>query len=108
MLAICIPIYNQDVTLLIAELEKQIKGVNHPIEIVLIDDASQANYKSLNEPLSNRHTYIELKENIGRSRIRNLFLKYTSATYLLFLDCDALIHQPDFLKIHPCFRKGNN
>lgn len=98
MLAICIPIYNQDVTRLIAELEKQIKGVNHPIEIVLIDDASQANYKSLNEPLSNRHTYIELKENIGRSRIRNLFLKYTSATYLLFLDCDALIHQPDFLK----------
>jgi GT2 family glycosyltransferase len=34
--------------------------------------------------------YVELEQNIGRARIRNLFLQYARYDYMLFLDCDSL------------------
>jgi len=97
MLAICIPIYNQRIEPLLNALEQQIAAINYPIEIVLIDDASDAAIQQLNIDSASKHRYIVLEQNIGRSRIRNLFLKHTSADYLLFLDCDALVQNESFL-----------
>ncbi|NJO91960.1 MAG: glycosyl transferase family 2, partial [Chloroflexia bacterium] len=44
------------------------------------------------------HTiYLELQKNIGRSAIRNSFLKYAKFENLLFLDCDTRIQNNNFI-----------
>ncbi len=96
MLAVCIPIYNFDVTELATQLEQQI--TTSPFEILLIDDCSLQEYKSINHTICKKHTYIELDKNIGRAKIRNLFLSYSSADYLLFLDCDSKITSNSFIE----------
>lgn len=98
MISICVPIYNFNVNKLVTELSKQIKACSIPIELVLIDDCSSEEYKTLNKEVCKIHKYIELEKNIGRSKIRNLFLKYTSFDYLLFLDCDSLIISDQFIQ----------
>ncbi len=96
MLTICIPVYNFNISPLVNELTKQAKSLDIPIEITVIDDCSQL-YKKENEVVCELHSYIELEENIGRSKIRNLFLKHAKYEYLLFLDCDSLVENPLFL-----------
>jgi glycosyltransferase involved in cell wall biosynthesis len=97
MLSICIPIYNFDVNPLVSALGKQMNMLGDDIELILIDDASNESFKEKNEVTCSKYDYIKLKENIGRSSIRNLFLKYAQFDYLLFLDCDSLIIDDDFL-----------
>tara|TARA_R110002049_G_scaffold246382_2_gene420458 strand:- start:330 stop:1229 length:900 start_codon:yes stop_codon:yes gene_type:complete len=99
MLTICIPVYNFDITPLIISLEKQLATITEDVKLVLIDDASGEEFKRLNKEVSERHHYIELFENIGRSKVRNLFLKHSNSPYLLFLDCDVII-QPNFIKAY--------
>lgn len=98
MLSICVPIYNINVTHLVNSLHYQAKQLQVPYEIVLIDDKSNDFFKNENRIVCNQFNYIELPENIGRAKIRNLFLKYTSYTYLLFLDCDSEIISDFFLQ----------
>jgi glycosyltransferase involved in cell wall biosynthesis len=97
MITICIPIYNFNVTPLINELSQQAKRVNVPYEIILIDDCSSEEFKQINEQACKKEVYIQLDKNIGRAKIRNLFLKYAKYDNLLFLDCDALIISKDFV-----------
>ena len=98
-LSVCIPIYNSDVRALVNTLCAQIAALPEAkIDIVLIDDASVPEYTKSNvfsEPVVQ---FIALPQNIGRSRIRNAFLKYTDADYLLFLDGDSTIQDPLFFK----------
>lgn len=100
MLAICIPIYNQFVADLVKELHKQGEKYTSLFEIILIDDCSDELYKSENKKLDDYESvkYIELTENIGRAKIRNLFLEHTKSNYLLFLDCDSLIAEDSFVE----------
>lgn len=106
MISICVPVYNFDLTLLLNELTNQAKSLEVPFEIIVIDDCSQ-NFKEINKKLCEAFNYIELEENIGRARIRNLFLNYAKYDYLLFLDCDSLIGDSDFLtKYVECIDKG--
>lgn len=97
MISICIPIYNFDVTPLVRELSKQGKLLTVPYEIIFIDDCSKEEFRLINNKACKEVTYIQLSENIGRSKIRNLFLTYTKYENLLFLDCDSLIVLGDFL-----------
>ena len=97
MLSICIPIYNFDVRPLVSDLALQMKNLDYAMELILIDDASKSHYKDLNESVCSNHQYIKLDNNIGRSSIRNLFLKYSKSDYLLFLDCDSLIIDKHFI-----------
>ena len=99
MISICIPIYNFDVRELVQDLISQ---VDNDIEIILIDDASTNNsIKQVNRDLiEDRVVFIELEENIGRSRIRNLFLKYAKNEFLLFLDCDSKIINNQYVKLY--------
>jgi glycosyltransferase involved in cell wall biosynthesis len=97
MLTICIPVFNYDIRSLIDELSQQLHAVDVPVEMIIIDDCSTEFYKDSNKTTCQHHTYIELSENIGRARIRNLFLKHATYDYLLFLDCDALVKRPSFL-----------
>jgi len=97
MITICIPIYNFNVTALIEELSQQAKILSVPYEIILIDDCSSEKFKMINEQVCKKETYVQLDKNIGRARIRNLFLIYSKYDNLLFLDCDSLIISKDFL-----------
>ena len=84
MLAVCIPVYNQDVSVLVDALLKQVKLQVDQVSIVVIDDASSERYLAQYEALPETVKVIKLKKNIGRSRIRNTFLLHTNEPYLLF------------------------
>ena len=104
LLSICIPTYNNDIGVLLEALALQAEG-REDVEIVCIDDHSDQPYYEINSDVAEkiekkgqcRIKYIFLPENVGRSRIRNLFLRYVDAEYMQFLDCDATIENPDFI-----------
>ncbi len=98
MISICIPIYNFDVRPLVGELARQIELAGKACEIVCIDDASHDDFKNINGNFCIKHgQYIQLYENVGRAQIRNMFAGYAHNDYLLFLDCDSLIHHHNFV-----------
>ncbi|MHC1705834.1 MAG: glycosyltransferase family 2 protein [Tenuifilaceae bacterium] len=100
MISVCIPVYNFDVTELTESLLKQAERLGYPIEILLFDDHSLSYFKKLNSQLSNRKdvSYLEFDFNIGRSKIRNRLGDFATGHWFLFLDCDMVIDDPDFLK----------
>ena len=107
-LSVCIPVYNFDVRELVNSLKKEITNAQLNTEIILIDDASNKDFVTINEPLKDvANQFIFLEKNIGRSAIRNLFLKYASGDFLLFLDCDAKIINEIFLQNYLRFIKEN-
>ena len=107
-ISVCIPVYNFDVRELVFSLSKEIENHKLNAEIILIDDASSKDFITINEPLKEVvNQFIFLEKNIGRSSIRNLFLKYASGDFLLFLDCDAKILSENFLKNYLQFIKEN-
>jgi len=98
MISICIPIYNFNVEQLVKELSTQVKRLNVPSEIILIDDGSEQTFLDKNEEICSKEQYIKLEKNIGRSAIRNKFIEYATYDYLLFLDCDSLIISGNFIQ----------
>lgn len=100
MISICIPVYNFCVEKLVADIVKQAEALTVPSEIIVIDDASEDSYKTKNKNIERSRfvKYIELKENIGRSKIRNLLLNYASYENLLFIDCDAELNNTKYLQ----------
>ena len=102
MLSILIPIYNFDVTDLVLELNNQALAANIKYEIILLDDASTDSFREINRNLSqqNHIKYIEETDNIGRSKIRNKLASLASYPYLLFMDCDSQILNPDYIAIY--------
>jgi glycosyltransferase involved in cell wall biosynthesis len=108
-LSICIPVYNFDVNALIKDIRNQIVADNLDAEIIVIDDASRKDIIEKNSGIRDiADEYILLKQNIGRSRIRNLFLEYAESEYLLFLDCDGKIIADDFIKKYADFIRMKN
>jgi len=89
--------HNIDVTSLVNSLSGQTILSNQIYEIVAIDDCSEERVRAINRKVCKKHIYVELPGNVGRSKIRNLFLNYAKYRYLLFLDCDSLIGSPGFL-----------
>ncbi|MBM77466.1 MAG: glycosyl transferase [Crocinitomicaceae bacterium] len=99
MISVCIPIYQYDVYELIKEIYNQCIASSINFEIICIDDNSDSFYKTKNKRIEefDYTSYIELNENIGRSKIRNLFLKKSNFSSLLFLDCDCSIPNKNFI-----------
>lgn len=100
MISVCIPIYNYYAYPLVRRLSNQIRQLNEgEFEIVCIDDHSSGYYVTQNKGIAEVATFLRLGENVGRARIRNLFLKYAKGEYLIFLDNDMVV--PDrFLKTY--------
>lgn len=100
MISICIPIYNFDVTELVDELLRQANHLSYPVEVLLFDDHSQIFFRKRNSLLASRSnvSYLDFDFNIGRSKIRNRLADYASGQWLLFLDCDVMVDDPDYLK----------
>jgi len=98
MLSVCIPVYNESVEALVKALFYQKNKLGELIGIIVIDDCSENRFKEQNRKLGKYiDIYIELEENIGRPKIRNLFAKYATKPNLLFIDSDSLIHDSEFL-----------
>lgn len=96
-LSICIPVYNQNIERLVKSIELQISKLDD-VELVVIDDASDADVQKANKPLLEKHTYFENYKNKGRSAIRNQFIDKTTGEYLLFLDGDSEILRSNFIQ----------
>ena len=98
-ITVCIPIYNYYAYPLVRRLVNQAKGLKTEIDVICIDDHSSGYYENQNKGILEIARYLRLGENVGRARIRNLFLKYADGDYLLFLDDDSVV--PDsFLKTY--------
>lgn len=100
MLSILIPVYNQDVTQLVADLIEQCEAEDIAYLISVYDDKSTRKWKKLNEPLHHifKVNYVELSENLGRAKIRNWLASAAPHENLLFLDGDSGVVSKDFIK----------
>jgi glycosyltransferase involved in cell wall biosynthesis len=102
MLSILIPIYNFDIRPFVGELHRQATILKIDFEIILADDCSAVEFQNLNKTLSDLSAvqYIQLNQNIGRSKIRNFLVSKSRFEKLLFADCDSEIVSSDFLKLY--------
>lgn len=99
-LSICIPFYNYPNLQLISDLLREIDSLADQVELVVIDDASEPEKRPNLKQFGDKLTFIQLAKNIGRSRIRNLFLSHTLGEYLLFIDGDSQLIKQNFIKTY--------
>jgi GT2 family glycosyltransferase len=98
MLSICIPVYNYDISRLVKELHRQAVQTERPFEILTADDASDETFRTKNRQINLPNMrYIQLNENIGRSKIRNRLADEAKYPNLLFMDCDSAILSPLYI-----------
>ena len=93
MLSILIPVYQVKVEKLVVKLIKQCDRCKIEFEILCFDDGSKERIKVSNRSIDllMRVNYVELSENLGRSKIRNRLAKSARYDYLLFLDADSQV-----------------
>lgn len=97
MISVCIPTYNFDASVLIGEIEKQANNIPYEVEVIVIDDCSKTEFRSINFSACKKARFIPLPQNVGRAKIRNLFLQYANHNHLLFIDCDSELVSENFL-----------
>lgn len=99
MLSILIPVYNCDISSLVYALSHQVQILSQPVQILCLDDGSDAEWRAQNRSIKNLPSveYQELAQNIGRSRIRNRLASMARYRFLVFLDGDSLIIRDDFV-----------
>lgn len=101
MLSILIPVYNFDITALVASLREQLIVLDIVYEICCLDDAS-TNKAILQKNLEINDfmhcTYTVQPENLGRSTTRNNLLERSRYDFLIFLDCDVIPARPNFIQ----------
>lgn len=102
--SILIPVFNFDIHPLINCLLQN--KTSFDFEIIMIDDCSTIKTGFSNK--NNKVTYIELPQNIGRSKIRNLLARYANYSHLLFLDCDVMPQNTSYLQQYDSFLSSNN
>ena len=100
MLSVIIPIYNQNITKLVGELWDQLRRSKITFEILCFDDGSLPHFLKLNRSIESLLyvSYLELKQNKGRSKIRNQLAQNARYNKLLFLDSDSVIKSKKFIK----------
>ena len=97
-LSILIPTYNCNCVRLVTDLQQQLP---EDCEILVADDAStDETIRFGNRSLKDltHVTYWEEEENHGRSGIRNLLARKAQGDYLLFIDSDAEVKNPDYIQ----------
>ncbi len=102
MLSILIPAYNHDLTDLVKDLWNQASESGIPYEILVVDDNSSTGLRSRLQALTamSHVRYLQLEENIGRSRIRNMLAGEARFENLLYIDADARITTGDYLSTY--------
>lgn len=99
MFSVLIPTYNRLCVKLVKDLQRQAALTNEPYEIIVADDASAETVKRANREINALPCcrYVELKENMGRARIRNFLARQARYGTLIFIDSDARVISDDFL-----------
>ncbi len=102
MLSILIPVYNVKVDQLVASLNDQCTRQEITYEIICLDDGSNERLRDYHKAhLTGEHiVYDEVKQNLGRSSIRNTLARQAQYPFLLFLDGDQAITRPDFIQLY--------
>ncbi|WP_430812212.1 MULTISPECIES: glycosyltransferase family 2 protein [unclassified Carboxylicivirga] len=108
MLSICIPVYNVDVRALAAALNKQFEQSGITGEVIVLDDGSADNIRTVNRPLK-QLPYVRYyeQENKGRAATRNRLGHYARYQKILFIDGDCMVSngfvqsyaQPNVIKL---------
>lgn len=100
--SILIPVYNFNVVPLVEQLNKLALQTELPYEILIIDDHSTQETKKTNATVRSfeKLNYIELAENIGRAKIRNLLFEKAKYDSCIILDCDVLLAKENFLELY--------
>ncbi len=99
MLSVLIPVYNQDVRLLVTDVHFQCTLANISFEIILLEDGSTDTTVHLNRQVE-RLTFVRhiiRTENLGRSVTRNELLREATRAFVLFIDGDSSIEQPQYI-----------
>jgi len=106
MLSILIPTYNYNITRLVADLHQQAVDTYVDFEIIVMEDGSTLHIEE-NSQVSDFEfcRYIALRENTGRSTVRNKLADEAKYEHLLFLDCDAEVCSKHFVEKYVAFCK---
>ena len=98
-LSVLIPVYQREVSGLVQALLAQAADWPGPVEILLFDDGSVENFRTLNRPLAALPgvRYHELPHNVGRAAIRNRLAAAARHPWLLLLDNDSRLPDARFL-----------
>ena len=98
MLSILIPTYNYNVYPLVTELKNQADALGIDYEILVQDDGSSS-YLEENRKIYDlaNCSFLENKENLGRSKVRNLLSTQAKFNWLLFLDSDTFPKNSDYI-----------
>ncbi|MDF2635467.1 MAG: glycosyl transferase family 2 [Pelosinus sp.] len=115
-LSILVPVFNWDISSLLAKLYEEIKKNSSAdkIELIFVDDcSSNENLKDLNRIQFSEYkdlkiVYLELEKNVGRAAIRNLLVQKSLGEYLLFLDTDVLPDSSGFISKYWSYVIANN
>jgi glycosyltransferase involved in cell wall biosynthesis len=101
-LSILIPVYNYPVEELVKDLSSQLKDLDIPSEIIILDDGSTDGSLNTNKQLSAiDHVQFHANEtNMGRMAARIKLANLANDEYLLFLDADSKLTKKDFLKTY--------
>lgn len=100
MLSILIPIYDYNAFPLVKELYKQCIGSKITFEILCQDDASMSSLNKTNEQINSMSncSFITLEKNIAHRENRNLLAKRAQYPYLLFIDGDSIVTNPNYIR----------
>lgn len=104
MLSILIPIYNQNVSKLVADLHHQATEQYVNFEIITMEDGS-ISFVEENEAACKLKfcKHIVLKNNVGRSATRNKLADAAQYEHLLFMDCDAEVCTEHYIEKYLAF-----
>lgn len=99
MLSILIPVNNYDVTNLVKDLHSAASFADIEFEILIGDDGSLPEYKSIYHRISTQEKaeVLTLAKNSGRSVIRNRLADRAKNRWLLFIDADLEIPGKDYI-----------
>lgn len=100
MLSILIPIYNHNAYNLVKQLNEQCISCGIEYEIICQDDASNSPLNVFNEEINQlpNCSFVSLKQNVAHRQNRNLLAERAKFNWLLFIDGDSKIIQPDFIQ----------
>lgn len=100
MISVLIPVFNNDISILISDLQYQKLRDNIPCEIVVFDDASVESIRKVNRKvcIDTGVVYKELVENCGRVEIRKRLSNAAQFEWMLFIDSDSKIIKQTFLQ----------
>lgn len=100
MISILIPVFNFDVRPFVKQLSEQCSQCQIQFEIICLDDGSAPSFNKLNKEVAAiaGFRYVESEVNLGRSRVRNALANMARYEHLLFLDCDGLCPDTEYIQ----------